>query len=287
MSVDDSSYSAGNRNEQFEGRLRALCEEPLGEDALNMSVQFFTDLYQSHDEVESAKDFRHSYSMILRIMHGGSPPANAQDMARCIQRSEMLSANLDQIGEMLDNSSCPQRVSDCFMKLQDHVNLEAQRMTVFQSSYDRIADASEAFEQSLTKQENRLEDIKTKQVGVEEELNHVRNQHIAILGIFAAVVLVFNGAIGFSTSAVEVAGFSPSIANLVFIVAVVGLVLVNTVALLLGFIWCMTRSGSAIPSFAWVSLIVLDLVLIGLLIVTLCNPGVFPETIRFANVQLT
>ena len=50
----------------------------------------------------------------------------------------------------------------------------------------------------------------------------MQKETIAILGIFAAIVLAFNGAVGFSASSIEAVAMQPSMRNITFIVLLVG-----------------------------------------------------------------
>ena len=61
---------------------------------------------------------------------------------------------------------------------------------------------------------------------VEERLGNAQREYIAILGIFAAVVLAFTGGIAFSTSVLQNLHIS-SIYRIVLVVVIIGLVLVN------------------------------------------------------------
>ena len=73
-----------------------------------------------------------------------------------------------------------------------------------------------------------------------ERLEKTRMEYIAVLGVFAAVVLAFNGGVGFSTSSLSALGIDSGIRALVFQTALVGFVLINTICILLVFIWKMS-----------------------------------------------
>lgn len=106
----------------------------------------------------------------------------------------------------------------------------------------------------------------------------MQRDYIAILGVFAAIVLVFNSAIGFSSSTVEVAGAKYSFSSLLLVVLLVGFVLTNVVALLLSFVWRMTRKGeSPIPDPASRILSWTNAVLVVSMIALLVRALFFPE----------
>ena len=124
---------------------------------------------------------------------------------------------------------------------------------------EQVEEANSTLGNRIEKAEEKTRNLQTK----------MQRDYIAILGVFAAVVLAFNSGIGFSSSAITAAGLQPSFANLSFVVLLVGFVLANSMAILLGFVWKLVRTGdgSKIPRAALWLLIVLDiLMLLGLVI---------------------
>ena len=84
-----------------------------------------------------------------------------------------------------------------------------------------------------------------------ERLEKTRMEYIAVLGVFAAVVLAFNGGVGFSTSTLSALGIDSGIRALVFQTALVGFILINTICILLVFIWKMSFSLRKIELGRW------------------------------------
>ncbi len=85
----------------------------------------------------------------------------------------------------------------------------------------------------------------------DERLDKTRMEYIAILGVFAAVVLTFNGGVGFATSAMDALGIGSGMRALVFLTALVGFVLINTVCILLVFIWKMSFNHRKVELGKW------------------------------------
>lgn len=119
------------------------------------------------------------------------------------------------------------------LKLADHIDLEKTRL-------------SRDIKQQQTLREFRGAIVSAKKERAEaerdfdERLDKTRMEYIAILGVFAAVVLAFNGGVGFATSAMAAVGIDSGMRALVFLTALVGFVLINTVCILLVFIWKMS-----------------------------------------------
>ena len=111
----------------------------------------------------------------------------------------------------------------------------------------------------------------------DERLDKTRMEYIAILGVFAAVVLAFNGGVGFSTSAMGALGIDGGIRAIVLLAALVGFVLINTVCILLVFIWKMSFNHRNVELGKWPRncLIAADVVLVVIMaaMMALSHPG--------------
>lgn len=121
-----------------------------------------------------------------------------------------------------------------------------------------LADAADIWmnsqEAKLTRQENEIELINEKanksQIKlnlIEEKMKASQKEYIAILGIFAAIILAFTGGITFSTSVLENFHKS-SIYRTVFVILLIGFTLVNILYLLFLFIDKLTRTEKCVIS---------------------------------------
>lgn len=248
--------------------LDGLSKEAADSDMIARSLSFFEVLYKPDS---SGNGFRHNYSEISSILYGNKTPGTIDDIKSVSQNAQMISNNLDQIFDALESGKgSEQRVVDCVRKLRDHISLEMQRMTVFESLYEQIEKTKGEFEEAaadgVASISSDIEMQRRKLEAVREEngnaLRKIQRDYIAILGIFAAVVLVFNSSIGFSSSAVEVAGTHFGFQNLLLVILVVGLVIVNSVAVLFGFVWRMINDNDdGPPKDAWTILSITNAVL--------------------------
>lgn len=103
-----------------------------------------------------------------------------------------------------------------------------------------------------------------------ERLDKTKMEYVAVLGVFAAIVLAFNGGVGFSTSTLGALGIDSGIRALVFQSALVGFVLVNTICILLVFVWKMSFSHKAVELGNWPrnALIATNVVLVLIMLAT-------------------
>ena len=169
------------------------------------------------------QSFRHFYSDIFSVLttvKQGDKPGSIDVLGQNLSeiRKGYQAINTDQAGNVID-------ISDSINKLYDHVSLDIARM-----GYSDAADWRLSQESNLANIRAQISEIgdtfneRTKIV--EERLGNAQREYIAILGIFAAVVLAFTGGIAFSTSVLQNLHIS-SIYRIVLAVVIIGLVLVN------------------------------------------------------------
>jgi hypothetical protein len=180
-------------------------------------------LYYSPNKEER---YRHFYSDIFTVLTQIQKDPNQGDINILGQNLSVIRAgynpqNRDDNGKLID-------IGDSIQKLYDHVSLDIARI-LYSDAGDRKASGTAAVVdvQSQIKQiQADIERAKIAQSNVEVELGKQQKEYIAILGIFAAVVLAFTGGIAFSTSILNnINTVSPY--RIVIIALIIGLVLVN------------------------------------------------------------
>lgn len=202
--------------------------------------RFFMDLYQGDPK------YRHSYADICDIIFGFAESEDELDDGVPYQVNN-LANNVNLVYAGMDRSS---RQAESVQKLCDHIELERTRLRHFVGQrntireYDRKrreleADARRDRERNA---ERAREDRENLERDFAKRVDAMRMEFIAILGVFAAIVLAFNGAVGFSTSSVQALGTASGVRSLVLIVALVGFVLVNAISVLMVFLWKMAFS---------------------------------------------
>ncbi len=190
------------------------------------------DLYHSKDNDE---EFRHYYSDIFSVLTTVQQESDLGDINILGQNIDILrkryrSVNNDENGKTID-------VSNQIKKLYDHVSLDIARITY-----------SDAADYKITQNEN-INSIKSKVNALQDKVNNTnklyrktrnkinasQREYIAILGIFASVILTFMGGIVFSSSVLQNI-HNASIYRIVLISLIIGLVLINVFYFLFYFI---------------------------------------------------
>ena len=215
------------KRKQFCDILYDLAQKPDSLKDASDRVAMYKRLEALYDATSGEKSFRHFYSDIFSVLADIKRNPNERwdlnylgiNLER--MRNGYQPVNYAEDGRIID-------ISDSINKLYDHVNLDIARMSYLEAE-DRNIMGEEA-----------LQDVKARVNIVSEKINAVRDmqksteitirnqqrEYIAILGIFAAVVLSFTGGISFSNSVLSNI-HQVSTYRLVFIMCVIGLILVN------------------------------------------------------------
>lgn len=203
----------------------AKSQETLADKAARASI--YMRLEKLYYAPQKEDCFRHFYSDVFSVLATvkqddveGSIDVLGQNLAE-IRRGYQANRNQDEHGQPID-------ISDSIRKLYDHVSLDIARM-----GYSDAADREISQESNITEiqaQVNELkENVSRQRDEIKESIDTAKSaqkEYIAILGIFAAVVLAFTGGIAFSTSVLQNI-HAASIYRLVLVASIIGLVLVN------------------------------------------------------------
>lgn len=209
----------------------------------------FKDLYYVP---EDENGFRHFYSDILPVLNE-------------IRKNDPISGSFEYLLLNLDalrRDYTPEGTSDLvavdvqkhIRKLYDHVNLETQRI-LYSDSADYKLSNDKAI-RDITQKINHAEaSILAAQERVKENERRIENtqkEYIAILGIFAAIVLAFTGGLAFSSSILEYM-HTVSIYRILTIALVIGLVLFNVIHLLVWYINKIVRDEHGMNWHIWLA----------------------------------
>lgn len=241
------------RQEKLNQALDLLSTRQIDErDDCCKAALFFLALYEDGA-------FRHMYSQVYSAMSAEG------DLDRELESCACLSDNLGQIvfprcAE--DCTVCPALVlrdERQFLKLYDHVELEVRRVSNERNVTMGLLDAMRRGETALVEASAESNRARSRLRKASKKIDTLQKETVAILGIFAAIVLAFNGAIGLSVSAVEAAGSQAGMQNLFLMVILGGFILVNGIAILLAFVWQIVRgaqwndepAGASAEGFSW------------------------------------
>lgn len=194
-----------------------------------------------YDEESGGKaNFRHRYSDIYSVLsdiNEESQAANQDDgieantgnltfLTENLQtiKDSYIPKNLDKQGRLID-------VSKEIGKLWDHVNLDKSRIDYMNTIMANTNARIKALEVDI----QNCNEVMQKLTDVQQQMEGMQREYITILGIFAAIVLTFTGAMSFTASTLENMS-SASIHRVLLTLLIAGLVLCNLIGLLLQFI---------------------------------------------------
>ena len=174
-------------------------------------------------------------------------------------QSDSVEGSIDVLGQNLDlirqgyqqkniaSDGTSKDIQAHIRKLYDDVNLLSSLVLTDEAENWRYSQ-----ENRLKQQEQRLKQLdesinksQSKLERVEKKIKSSQKEYIAILGIFAAIILAFTGGITFSTSVLENMHKS-SIYRVVHVILLIGFTLVNVLYLLFMFIDKLVRNDKRI-----------------------------------------
>lgn len=224
--------SENERRESFKATLLDLAKDQTVLKEEKDRKAFFCRFEAVYHVPQGEKAFRHFYSDIFSVLtrlkqeNGlGDVDILAQNLS--VLRQEYRPSNPDGEGQLID-------ISDCLKKLWDHVSLDVARMGYSDKGDDEIK-KQEAIQNTLADINKKLETTQTNLNKMDESLQNSQKEYVAILGIFASVVLAFMGGLSFSSSVLESIS-KISIYRAATITLLIGLVLVNVLYLLFSYI---------------------------------------------------
>lgn len=186
-------------------------------------------LYHTSDD---RNGFRHFYSDIFSALTEIKNRPELGDI-------NVLGQNLDYLRKHYQPINYDERgalinISPNLQKLYDHVNLDIARI-----EYSEAGDWKTAKGEAIVEVSRKIEETKTinekQQRALRKKIQKQEQEYIAILGIFAAVVLTFNAGIAYSSSVLQNIS-EISIYRLMAVSLVVGLVMITVLAMLFSFI---------------------------------------------------
>lgn len=240
-----------------QAELSELLKELAADVSLFKNPKARSDIYQRLEKiyyVGDEKKFRHFYSdffpLIVEI-DGNTELGNTEVL---INNLKFLMDHY-QIQNKKQNGDF-KNVEDEIIKLYDHINLDVARLN--------------HFTRTLSQTESSLNELKTKSVEAEEGINRAINaekNYIAILGIFASIVLAFTGGLAFSTSVLEnINAVNPY--RLAFVVEWLAFIFINIIYVLVWFIQKIHDGGK--PEYPRFMKILNLILIVAIIITTIC-----------------
>lgn len=214
------------RQELLIGYLYEMAETCKDDIGIRETVIKLRDLYQG--------GFRHNYSDFFRVIVEISRDDNEYNL-------DYLSNNIVAARELVEKDYINgekefKGLYAPLSKLSDHLNLEIGRYSYSSISEQKVRDL-EKRNQTL---QNELRDATTKLAEAQKTVSSVQTELIAVLSIFAAIVLTFSGSMSFLGNALTGIQNSPFFKT-TFFVLLCGFVISNTVFMLMYLVAKITR----------------------------------------------
>lgn len=191
------------RQMAFEQALVILSErsEGLSNNDAVKCLDFFDVLYCKEDGTDNG--FRHQYASIFDVMSGSyNAEKNDPDFAPT-ETMDHLSESIGFIQQSMPQSLSPD-FQKKFGKLVDHINLEYKKLNYIirqnRLQQESIEGSDKQFNNTIRLQQQRMELLSKRIYEKENQIDRMQREYIAILGIFAAVVIAMNGSIVFTSN---------------------------------------------------------------------------------------
>ena len=197
--------------------LKELSDDQALSSAKKTSMRYrrLESVYYSENETEK---FRHFYSDIFEVLADDEFDRDTIGQNVAHLRNHYKPQNTNIKGETID-------ISNNLRKLDDHVSLEIARLAY--ADKDMMELELDSLRSQIYSLDDGIEKTKKDQKKVAAKVGKQEREYIAILGIFAAIIITFVGAISFTSSILESIGTAKP-ENLAVVGLVIGVVLVNS-----------------------------------------------------------
>lgn len=204
--------------------VRELSNATIGEEDCEVYLNRFAQIYRD--------GFHHQYSAFHPVLQQIMASSAAD-----YEVSEFLTANLNMISKYIadrehldasvDNRS-HQSINASIYKLCDHINLELTRINEQRNQESRLQELYVKIGDAQTK----LERAKTDAEKARKKVNRAQTDILAILSVFAAVILAFMGGMTFLSGAMSSIS-ETRVYKFVIACCICGFIIFNTIFLLL------------------------------------------------------
>lgn len=212
-------FKEENQRKEFKSILLELAEDQKMLENAQKRKEMYERLEQLYYNEDKELRFRHYYSDIFTVLTIVKQDASKGDINILGQNLGVLRKgyqvkNKDSKGKDID-------ISNEIRKLYDHVSLDIARML-----YSDGGDWKVSGEPQISEMQSKVKNLETHVNSSTEKMNNAAKEYIAILGIFASIVISFVAGISFSTSILGVIN-SASVYRITLLACIIGLVFAN------------------------------------------------------------
>lgn len=201
--------------------------QKMGSGAVELS-----EIIQSLNEIYT-EDFRHYYSTISRKLRQMDPDEREM-VSKCMQEvidklivyereNELKNKNINRYDNLINS----------IVKLNDHINLEIERMKleiISNANLQKSISETQSIESSYENMREYIDSMESKMYNMEDRLNSYNTQALTILSIFAGLVFAFTGGFSFISTALQNI-HEASVYKLTFTLMIVGLFIYDLIFL--------------------------------------------------------
>jgi len=205
---------------------------------VELSPQELSNFTKEICDIYSDDKFRHSYAEISLVIEKFSPDQRDVLSSHITKIRNEANSFLEQSGK--NRNQCAE-IKKRIFKLCDHVDLECLRI----ARIDRVEYIGKTATNELTAADGKLKETEERAEELEKRVSQYHDQSIAILGIFAGLVVTFSGVIQFVSSSLGNLSNTSAI-NITLFVSLSFFFLFNVIFLLM---YCISKiSGKSIAS---------------------------------------
>lgn len=234
------------RQEKLGNLLYVLSKELLSGDEKQVK-QFLNQLVVIYKD-----DFKHNYSDFFPIIVDVFKEDNEYNI-------DYLSNNLDRLGSYLEDKYSKGdneylEIYKQFTKLCDHLNLQMSQLSYIlsrETSNDILQNASQNLEESnakikeslikLDESHKKIEETNKKLEEANKKADAIQTELIAILGIFAAIIIAFSGGLTLLGNSIASINNANHYESIIAVVIICGMVMFNTIFLMMYFVSKLTE----------------------------------------------
>lgn len=256
--------------------LNKLCEQLIDREINNSEAincaRFLANLYSS----KNGKVFRHRYSDISKLLLRSAESESGEFDTEPSEKAALLSQNMSKIA-IEANREHPGMPSEetlnKILKLDDHIQLEYKRIAYITDQNKKQNSQLSDLDERLKRASNDLKEAAQKAEEARKAIDSSTKNSITILGIFAAIVLAFNGGVSFALASADKSSAIDGLTSFLIAMDLVGIVIFGTVFCLLDFLAKVAQPTIKIPKYTLIA--VLGILLIIFIVLCLRRTGVF------------
>lgn len=174
-----------------------------------------------------SNNFRHYYSGFFTVILDISKEDNKYSLDYLSENIEALRCYIED--DYIQGINEFQELNGCIDKLCDHINLEIGRLNYYSINDNKIKDMEKKTSEvtaALSSASDKLERASQKASTIQTEL-------IAVLSIFAAIVITFSGGLSFLGSAMTSVNDAKHYEATIMVALICGIVIFNTIFLMM------------------------------------------------------